>query len=1402
MSYDPTEYVQRARVTKAAPPKPAANPLQFVQMKPCNLFRSAQEQLKRAEEVKKVKEIVKEEPEDWQSNLDNWKSGRRKRVEHIIDRVVEAKKLELEEFDRNRKKSKTFSEMMEERESKGRKYSLPVVYNDDVDANDFNGIGYRANDTISGMSSVSEDYENQSVNSDNALDSDKNRFIDGNSNHKESYRRDSESSPGFDDNTSNSTLSAASPDPAYSSSYNSNGSRIQTTTLTSNFSRASVESWAEKHHAPPSSNHLKPKPRLTPKIEGHLASYETKLNDSHADQDERNANVNADKIDLPKIDISSRRELFEKEQRAQFNRSIDTKKPIVLTENAQAPASIKERLSHLEKRNDEPKDVMPTKPNRYSGDFSGVRERFSHGENGQFVTIEPKAPKIDVPVVPLKERLMNLESSMVVTSETPTSNGKLEHRTKKMVEPKAIAFNKPEENNLKVIDNNNESTTSSPIHVDEASHHLKDDEDSGINSDDLQSSLASQQSQPQQVVEEVVIRTKTVTAVMSSPPLSPRSEKPNEPVPAARKPEVMPRRQITPDLVKITSNLNLEDDLLQSQDEIDDEADNSVIDALDIALNAIDTEKPNELINIATSFDEIYEEINEFKPLKATTTSTRGSTIAAPSKEKATAVAVAPVAVGSAKATTTTATAAKTIELSPSIGSSNGSMVETVDEPYYQVPKKQNESYYEVPKSRPIPVYENVDMYYDNMASSHKLSSPTTTKLPVPLEIGTKAAAMQPPKEKPPPPPVESNDEEESECAEEEPLPQDAMKRINSTKRIKKEIRNKRSSFLGIEGNDDESFLELSVAPPPDMAALLQEERRIEKQLYMKAGLYDSSDTAESRDSGVSENHSRQSSEPVTSSSEEQDSNRPEIISALEKDKKLLEAGKNALAMECRVLGTQQWVYNDGFAQNDDDIDPILKALDERERARCIDDQNQEEADILRVERELLQLEQEEMKRKNMMNRKLYEQQRMHAEQQEVELRRSLQDVNGNANLYANVYNNNNNNDDYHLVQPNHRKSMPNLQDMTLREAPEENDRIIPPIPPAKPLRVQEYLKYGKPIYSNGGMIDPRTNQSMPMHLNTIHSNEDFLPYAVNSGGSSNNSINGSYSNMTRHTLHALSAVPKPKFQDTWAHNNNNNNNNYENTNDRSWHSSRDYIDPAAEPYIRPRQIKEPIGDSWLSLQQKRRSDPQNFNYNTHWLIQEAEQRRIDQARRSSTYTNGNEWSQLNNNSNSKVIPRKGSSDNKPLPEAVIQTLTQRVQNKLSDKKRLESQQNHYHYHHHSHQTLGSSTEQLVSPQHNHTNYHQPLQLSNSRLSDEAPREILSVSGKKKCSYCCEELGRGAAMIIESLRLFYHLDCFKCCVCRVQLGDGITGADVRVRNQKLHCNNCFSSDDGVKFSCV
>jgi hypothetical protein len=44
--------------------------MQFVAMKPSNLFHTAQEQIKKAEEIKKVQKestIKKEEPEDWQN---------------------------------------------------------------------------------------------------------------------------------------------------------------------------------------------------------------------------------------------------------------------------------------------------------------------------------------------------------------------------------------------------------------------------------------------------------------------------------------------------------------------------------------------------------------------------------------------------------------------------------------------------------------------------------------------------------------------------------------------------------------------------------------------------------------------------------------------------------------------------------------------------------------------------------------------------------------------------------------------------------------------------------------------------------------------------------------------------------------------------------------------------------------------------------------------------------------------------------------------------------------------------------------------------------------------------------------------------------------------------------------
>ncbi|XP_070818125.1 LIM and calponin homology domains-containing protein 1 isoform X12 [Chaetodon trifascialis] len=71
------------------------------------------------------------------------------------------------------------------------------------------------------------------------------------------------------------------------------------------------------------------------------------------------------------------------------------------------------------------------------------------------------------------------------------------------------------------------------------------------------------------------------------------------------------------------------------------------------------------------------------------------------------------------------------------------------------------------------------------------------------------------------------------------------------------------------------------------------------------------------------------------------------------------------------------------------------------------------------------------------------------------------------------------------------------------------------------------------------------------------------------------------------------------------------------------------------------------------------------------------------------------------------------------------------------------------------------------------------------------PTPNRSVSGKKLCSSCGQPLGKGAAMIIETLSLYFHIQCFKCGVCKGQLGDTTTGTDVRIRNGLLNCHQCY-----------
>ncbi|KAG7501624.1 LIM domain only protein 7 isoform X11 [Solea senegalensis] len=78
-----------------------------------------------------------------------------------------------------------------------------------------------------------------------------------------------------------------------------------------------------------------------------------------------------------------------------------------------------------------------------------------------------------------------------------------------------------------------------------------------------------------------------------------------------------------------------------------------------------------------------------------------------------------------------------------------------------------------------------------------------------------------------------------------------------------------------------------------------------------------------------------------------------------------------------------------------------------------------------------------------------------------------------------------------------------------------------------------------------------------------------------------------------------------------------------------------------------------------------------------------------------------------------------------------------------------------------------------------------------SNKESDVPPMRRSVSGKKVCTFCDTPLGKGAAMIIESLGLCYHLGCFKCIECKSNLGGSEAGAEVRIRNKQLYCNTCY-----------
>ncbi|XP_054005603.1 serine-rich adhesin for platelets isoform X1 [Hylaeus anthracinus] len=1760
----------KLKTTLKTPPKQATNPLQFVKVGPCSLYRTAQEQLQKVQEVKKIKQEVRDDPEDWQSNLDNWKSSRRKRQEHIIERVVEVKKLELEEHDRQRRRSKTFSEMMEERGNRGRKLSISLAMYHEEDANDLSDLGIG---TSSGKSSVSGDTHDDT----HSVLSDRDSEIE--KNHSDLDNVPSESVISSDVTSSSTTTTIMSTSTAitkkpfgngFHSNHNHNNQEYDSATTATTSSPEPEEYTYEGAIRSYVSRVSQNIPRRS------LVSLDAKLDSAKSSTNASKTSLNDDgkpTAPLVKVDILKRREIFEKASQ----KNNDSKTNNRLSGDFTGTKSIKERLSNLEKQKHDADNSDKTGKalNRLSGDMSSIRERLSHLEK-QASERESKSSahrKLSTEELetgrPIRQRLSTLEkysssdeSSAPATTHESRHNGELSARTIKdrlsaldaarsnesadkrsFVGKHSLCFRDQENRIDTSTPSERSSSPDSEYRVPRAAFHRSldsldadassgpdtfervqsleeldygrrypassssaellndtDREDSGIHTADVSCSV----SQADEPVDEDIVHASTIIErqeVIEEKPQEPRDvETTKEPAeqqttandistisgsqqeavvankgtadtsgklstnksqsqahievtnsstlrscpvtyrpivyqspkvpPRRTPPETLPKPKVPVPKELVQSKTDflsgketkvesisklfaeeypgcgtdeqslLKEDSIETTNPSSTLSDSTFVDDCPAASAARAAVVPTTLqldSNATSAFNGSSKETTKTTPV---TSPRSASKIPTPLPRKAIGTKSSPTSSTSSLSSPVSPSSPKTPALKtrtsigksptsqtcwpqfskaseipipvtcsgtiptnipsttcilaspssdleqsssakhvPFLASSTKHQVTVTEETLaaerrrtvVEICEKVVVPQGKTPTTPPVTPFITVDRVNDKQSSAteepiviekadeeeaaaicqpsppvereeheekealmngknetpqpqlrksieesidvHDAPETTSsTNVPVPERPTTltfanqKIAAVdimsllspmspiakqmlpldegiitslafplglptsvEPPKEKPPPPPVDVSDEES--------LPIEPLKRLNSTRRIKKELRTRRSDFLGIEGiNDDDLERELTLTKPPDMAMILAEERRIvqlQRRSYDTDSNYEQ-DSSHERDSGVElghaedwtkqpvspdmSQHSRQSSEPfgasVTSSEEDEITKKErEIIEVLEKEEQW-RYGNNCemnsdlgekLAHKLRELEEEKMQLERERAQeavlrrqeetlrkNEDNLckqeEAMRKQQEETARqqeaveaeAKRAEEKRQEEelraqAEQLRIQNEIEEerraadARRKEEKRIRTMESQIREQENttlvgaglndqedefasgevlrverelLQLEQEELKRQRNnlayreqkqlklAEQLQEQWKSLQDVAHSSANNVQQYKNQPpvNYRSSMPNLQLQDVqRRRPPP-----PPIPPAKPLRLMEQRQRDVTIRSSR----IPSADSIPQQVDASLRHSASVTTLSSHGGQQ----------MTRQTLQALSAVPRPRIVQS---------------------------------------------DQWV---QRRKSDvprgAHDFNYQ-HWLVQEAEQRRISEknqrspARKSQMHVTGTSVPYA-------MAPTR--TDSKPLPDSIIQTLTQRVQNRAQEKplptrRRLEHSTSHEHL----------SVLQHQSPQHI---LQQQKPQQPPPMNPENQEKMLSVSGKKKCSHCGDELGRGAAMIIESLRLFYHMECFKCCVCHVRLGDGLMGTDVRVRNHKLHCHNCYSSDDGVKFSCV
>lgn len=179
-----------------------------------------------------------------------------------------------------------------------------------------------------------------------------------------------------------------------------------------------------------------------------------------------------------------------------------------------------------------------------------------------------------------------------------------------------------------------------------------------------------------------------------------------------------------------------------------------------------------------------------------------------------------------------------------------------LNETPYKIQEKENINFLENANSKNR-IYENVIVHSDKPVYENVVLRNPKMEFPgqfIPGDILAPPKMIEPPKVKPPPPPpLDDHDNL---------LMSDAIK-FNTTKRIKKEIQIKRSSFLGLEEPVSLVDPDLIIEKPPDVDLFLRKESKLEKSLYKRlqgsreGGLSE----VESQDSGLELDRGRLSSD-------------------------------------------------------------------------------------------------------------------------------------------------------------------------------------------------------------------------------------------------------------------------------------------------------------------------------------------------------------------------------------------------------------------------------------------------------------------------------------------------------------------------------------------------------------